>query len=574
MTLATKESSITMKEYDYIIVGAGSAGCVLANRLTADGVHSVLLLEAGGSDRNLFIRMPTALSYPMNDKRFNWSFDSEPEPSLDGRSLHCPRGKVLGGSSSINGMVYVRGHACDFDEWEQLGAKNWSYRDCLPYFKRSETWIGGANEYRGGDGPLATCAGNGMKLNPLYQAFIDAGVDAGYPATADTNAQQQEGFGPMHMTVKNGQRWSAANAYLDPVKKRSNLTILSKVFVRRLLLEGKQAIGVEYEKSSGPVHVKARKEVLLCAGSIGSPTLLQHSGIGPTDVLTKAGVTAVHDLPGVGCNLQDHLEVYFQFHCKLPITLNGQLGLVNKGLIGARWLLFKSGLGASNHFESCAFIRSRAGLQWPDIQYHFLPAAMRYDGASAVEGHGFQVHVGPNKPKSRGQVKITSNDPRDKPSILFNYLQHEQDREDWRRCILLTREIINQPAMDIYRGGEIQPGIDIQSDEAIDAWVKENVESAYHPSCTCKMGADDDPMAVVDSSCKVRGFEGLRVVDSSIMPSITNGNLNAPTIMLAEKAADMILGHTPLVAEDVEPWIDPQWQQRQRPNGPRRVTTK
>lgn len=574
MTLAVNNDSITMKEYDYIIVGAGSAGCVLANRLTADGVHTVLLLEAGGSDRNLFIRMPTALSYPMNNKRFNWFFDSEPEPSLGGRSLHCPRGKVLGGSSSINGMVYVRGHACDFDQWEQLGAKNWSYRDCLPYFKRSESWIGGANEYRGGDGPLATCAGNAMKLNPLYQAFIDAGVDAGYPATEDSNAQQQEGFGPMHMTVKNGQRWSAANAYLDPVKKRSNLTILTQVLVRKLLLDGKRAVGVEYEKHSEPVRVKARKEVLLCAGSIGSPTLLQHSGIGPTDVLTKASVATVHNLPGVGENLQDHLEVYFQFHCKKPITLNGKLDLISKGLIGARWLLFKSGLGASNHFESCAFIRSRAGLQWPDIQYHFLPAAMRYDGASAVDGHGFQVHVGPNKPKSRGQVKITSRDPRDKPSILFNYLQNDQDREDWRRCVLLTREIINQPALDDYRGDEIQPGVDIQSDEAIDAWVKENVESAYHPSCSCKMGADDDSMAVVDSFCRVRGIEGLRVVDSSIMPSIPNGNLNAPTIMLAEKAADMIMGKKPLDTIAVEPWIDPQWQQRQRPNVPRRVTEK
>jgi choline dehydrogenase len=561
-------------EYDYIIVGAGSAGCVLANRLSADSNNSVLLLEAGGSDANLFIRMPSALSYPMNNKRFNWFFESSPEPGLDGRSLHCPRGKVLGGSSSINGMVYVRGHAKDFDEWEDLGAENWSYRHCLPYFKRSESWIGGADTFRGGDGPLATNAGNAGKLNPLYQAFIDAGVDAGYPSTQDSNAHQQEGFGPMDMTVKNGQRWSAANAYLNPVKKRPNLTVISRALAHKVLLENKRATGVEYEHGRSVTQAMAKKEVILCGGSIGSPTLLQHSGIGPTDVLKEANILQQHELPGVGENLQDHLEVYFQFHCKQPITLNGKLDLISKGLIGARWLLFKNGLGATNHFESCAFIRSRAGIMWPDIQYHFLPAAMRYDGTSMVDGHGFQVHVGPNKPKSRGQVKVVSNNIPDKPSIQFNYLQHEQDRADWRQCVALTREIISQPAMDAYRGDEIQPGIEIQSDESVDQWVKNNVESAYHPSCSCKMGADDDHLAVVDSKCKVRGIAGLRVVDSSIMPTITNGNLNAPTIMIAEKASDMILGITPLEAPNVEPWIDPQWQQQQRANTPRRPASK
>ncbi len=558
------------EEFDYIIIGAGSAGCVLANRLSAETNTSVLLLEAGGSDRNLFIRMPSALSYPMKDTRFNWFFESEPEPELGGRRLHCPRGKVLGGSSSINGMVYVRGHACDFDEWADAGAAGWDYRHCLPYFKRSERWIGGGNAYRGGEGPLATCGGNEGKLNPLYQAFIDAGIEAGYPYTPDTNAAQQEGFGPMDMTVGNGIRCSAATAYLHPVKNRSNLTVISKALTHRVLLEGKRATGVEYERGGSIRQARARREVICSAGSIGSPALLQLSGIGPANVLADAGIGLQHELPGVGENLQDHLEVYFQFRCRQPITINGKMGLFSKGLIGARWLLMRDGLGATNHFESCAFIRSRKGLKWPDIQYHFLPAAMRYDGTSMVDGHGFQVHVGPNKPRSRGHVRVTSGDPRAKPSILFNYLQHEQDRRDWRQCIRLTREIMHQPAMDAYRDDEIQPGVNINDDTSIDEWVRNNVESAYHPSCSCKMGADDDPLAVVDSECRVRGVDNLRVVDSSIMPTITNGNLNAPTIMLAEKASDIILGKPALVDNTAEPWTDPEWEYRQRTGVPRR----
>ena len=547
--------------YDYIIVGAGSAGCVLANRLSEDSSNKVLLLETGGSDKSIFIKMPTALSIPMNTDKYAWQFHTQPEPYLDNREMHCPRGKVLGGSSSINGMVYVRGHAKDFDEWQQHGANGWDYQSCLPYFQKAESFYLGENAYRGGKGPLGVNNGNEMQ-NPLYTTFIKAGVEAGYASTDDYNASQQEGFGPMHMTVKNGVRSSASREYLDPVKSRSNLTVITGALAQKVILDGKKATGIEYKVNGNVQTAHAAKEVVLSAGPIGSPHILQLSGIGDKDILEKAGVEVKHHLPGVGQNLQDHLEFYFQYKCKQPITLNGKLGLISKGLIGAKWLLTRKGLGATNHFESCAFIRSKPGVEWPDIQYHFLPAAMRYDGRSAFAGHGFQVHVGHNKPKSRGSVTIQSANPEQPPQILFNYLQHKDDIEGFRACVRLTRDIIEQSAFDDYRDEEIQPGKHIQTDEEIDAFVRQAVESAYHPSCSCKMGEDD--MAVVNSNTQVHGIESLRVVDSSIFPTVPNGNLNAPTIMVAEKAADIILGNVALQKANADVAMTQNWQETQR----------
>ena len=550
------------ENFDYIIVGAGSAGCVLSDRLTADGHNRVLLLEYGGSDRSIFIQMPSALSIPMNMEKFNWFYHTDPEPNLGGRRMHTPRGKVLGGSSSINGLVYIRGNAQDFEGWSAQGAAGWAYRDVLPYFRRAEKRQEGGNDYRGDSGKLQTRYGS--VSNPLHAAWLAAAGEAGYPATADVNGFQQEGFGRMDMTVDGGRRSSAANAYLRPVLGRPNLRVLTHALATRIVFEGRKAVSVEYTYGGTTHRVRANREVILSGGPINSPQLLKLSGVGPPEELRAHGIPVVHELPGVGENLQDHLEFYFQVACKEPITLYSSINLWSRALIGARWLLRKDGLGATNHFETCGFIRSRAGVSYPDIQYHFLPMAVAYDGSTLAQEHGFQAHVGPMRSKSRGWVRLASTNPLDKPNILFNYLSEPDDWTEMRACVRLTREIFAQPAFDRYRGREIQPRMDVQSDEQIDAFIRAKVESAYHPSCSCKMGAPDDRMAVVAPDTRVYGLDGLRVVDSSIMPSVTTGNLNAPTIMLAEKAADHILGRGLLAPENAPFYTAPNWRAAQR----------
>nr|WP_312969027.1 choline dehydrogenase [Brucella intermedia] len=544
-------------EADFVIIGSGSAGSAMAYRLSEDGRYSVIVIEYGVPDVGPLIQMPAALSFPMNMETYDWGFSTEPEPHIGGRSLVTPRGKVLGGSSSINGMVYVRGHARDYDHWSESGARGWAYADVLPYFKRMENSSGGQEGWRGTSGPLYIQ--RGKRDNPLFHAFVEAGHQAGFEVTEDYNGEKQEGFGPMEQTIHNGRRWSAANAYLKPALKRPNVRLV-KGLARKIVLEGKRAVGVEIEAGRTFSTIRARREVIIAASSINSPKLLMLSGIGPAAHLKDHGIEVVADRPGVGQNLQDHLEVYIQQECTQPITLYSKLNLFSKARIGAEWLFFKTGDGATNHFESAAFVRSKAGVEYPDIQYHFLPVAIRYDGKAAAQSHGFQAHVGPMRSKSRGSVTLRSANPREKPVIKFNYMSHEDDWADFRHCVRLTREIFGQAAFDPYRGAEIQPGAQVQSDDEIDNFIREHVESAFHPCGTCKMGALDDPMAVVDAECKVIGVEGLRVADSSIFPRITNGNLNGPSIMVGEKASDHILGRTPLARSNQEPWINPRWQ--------------
>jgi len=553
---------VTEETFDYVIVGAGSAGCVLADRLTESGQDSVLLLEYGGSDRSVWIQMPSALNIPLNMPRYDWRYYTEPEPNLNNRRLHTPRGKVLGGSSSINGLVYVRGNPLDFERWETQGAAGWGYGDVLPYFRRAEAYAGGGNEYRGADGKLATR--RGLLDNPLHAAWLSAGREAGYPYSADMNCFQQEGLAHMDMTVGNGRRCSAANAYLRPAMRRPNLAVRTHALATAVQFAGRRAIGVRYQRGGAAHAARVRREVIVCAGSINSPQLLKLSGVGPGGELAALGIATVHDLPGVGENLQDHLEFYFQVASREPVTLYSQMSLWRRALIGARWLLTHDGLGASNHFETGGFIRSRAGVRYPDIQFHFLPLAVSYDGSSLAREHGFQAHVGPMRSQSQGSVRLRSAAPTDKPIISFNYMSRAEDWLEMRACVRLTREIFAQPAFDRYRGREIQPGEPVRTDEEIDAFIREKVESAYHPSCTCKMGSVSDPMAVVDKEARVIGVEALRVVDSSIMPSITTGNLNAPTIMLAEKAADHIRGRSLLPRASAPYYIAPEWESRQR----------
>ena len=552
-------------EADYIIVGAGSAGCALAYRLSEAG-KSVLVIEHGGSDAGPLIQMPGALSYPMNMPLYDWGYQTEPEPQLDNRRLAAPRGKVIGGSSSINGMVYVCGHALDFDHWREAGCEGWGFADVLPYFKRMECWHdgghGGDPAWRGHEGPLHVS--RGRMANPLTRAFIKAGIEAGYEATSDYNGEKQEGFGPFEMTVWKGRRWSAANAYLRPALKRPNCRLM-RALVQKVVLDEGRATGVEVVARGGRREVvRARAEVILAASAFNSPKLLMLSGIGPGAHLAEHGIPVIAERPGVGANLQDHLELYVQMAASQPVSLYKYWNLFGKAWVGLRWLLGKRGPGASNQFESCGFIRSEAGIAYPDIQFHFLPIAVRYDGRAAAEGHGFQAHVGPMRSPSRGAVSLRSADPAVPPVIRFNYMSTARDWQEFRRCIRLTREIFAQPAFAPFVKHEIQPGAEVQSDEALDAFIRAHAESAYHPCGSCRMGRADDPDAVVDPEARVIGVERLRVADSSIFPRIPNGNINAPSIMVGEKISDHILGRPPLPPDNSRPWIHPRWQTAQR----------
>ena len=547
---------------DYIIVGAGSAGCVLANRLTEDSSVSVELVETGPKDRSWMLQMPAAFSRPLLSERFNWAYRTRPEPYLNEREMDCPRGRVIGGSSSINGMCYVRGHALDYDRWaEETGDPAWSYSHCLPYFRKAETRVDGADDYHGDQGPLvvttAPCE------NPLFQTFIEAGVEAGYGYTEDQNGYRQEGFGPMFMTVKDGVRWSTAKAYLDPISsQRNNLKISRSVLVTRVLFSGNRAIGIEIFKKGRFSIIHCDREVILCGGSINSPQLLHLSGIGPADLLKKIDVRCLIDLPGVGENLQDHLEVYVQHSCKEEISLYPALKFHVQARVLLQWMFTKKGWGTSNHFEAGAFIRSRAGIRHPNLQYHFFPVAANYDGRAPVKGHGFQAHMGPMRPTSRGFVRTTSKDPRKPPAIQFNYMQTEQDRQEMIEGVRLTREIFAQKAFDRYRGPELAPGASAQSDDEIMEFVRSRGESAYHPTSTCKMGRGET--AVVDPEGRVHGAENLRVIDASIMPSVVSGNTNAPTIMMAEKLADKIRQVEPLAPSDAPHFVAGSWETEQR----------
>jgi choline dehydrogenase len=537
--------------YDVIIVGGGSAGCALAARISADPSTSVLVLEAGRSDSILdpYIHMPAALTFPIGNKRYDWMYSSEPEPHMLNRRITAGRGKLLGGSSSINGMIFQRGNPLDYERWAaDPGMQDWDFAHCLPYFKRMETCLAGADEYRGGSGPLLL--ERGPVSNPLFGAFFEAVQQAGYPITSDVNGYQQEGFAAFDRNVKRGRRWSAARAYLHPVMHRPNLTVRTRAQVARVVMDDTRAIGVEVlERGGGTTRILAG-EVILSGGAFNTPQLLQLSGIGDAEHLRSVGVEPVHHLPGVGQNLQDHLEVYVQHACTQPVSLNPNLKFWKRPFIGAQWLFLRSGPGASNHFEGGGFTRSNDEVDYPNLMFHFLPIAVRYDGTAPAGGHGYQVHIGPMYSDSRGSVAIRSSDPSQAPALRFNYLSTEQDKREWVEAIAVARSILGQDAFAQFSGGEISPGPEVSTDEQILDWVRTDGETAYHPSCTARMGIDE--MSVVDpSSMRVRGVEGLRVVDASAMPYVTNGNIYAPVMMMAEKAADLIMGNEPLAAEHV-----------------------
>ena len=534
---------------DYIIIGAGSAGCVLANRLSEDAGTTIRVLEAGPMDRSLYaLRMPAAYSVPLGNDRYDWAYRSEPEPYLNGQSLSCPRGRVVGGSSSINGLVYFRGNPLDYDGWATNQLTGWTFAHCLPYFKRMETCDRGGNEFRGGDGPLEITTAS--DLGPLHRAYIEAGIQAGYPFTEDVNGYQQEGFFVMERTAKDGRRNSAARAYLHPALKRPNLSLQAKVLVERIEFEGKRATGVTYIKDGRRSTVRADREVILSGGAFNSPQILLRSGVGNADELRTLGLDVVTHLPGVGQNLQDHLDYFIQYECKQPVSLYPAVTGIGRLRVGFRWLLTHSGIGATNLIEAGAFFRSRPGIEYPNLQHHFLAVAMNADGTSPARGHSFQVHLSQMRPTSTGFVKLESADPYEQPRIRFNHLRTENDRLEIREGVRLTREVIDQAAMSPYRGREIAPGNHVQSDDDLDAFARANAQTSHHPACTCKMGYDD--MAVVDGEARVHGLEGLRVVDASIMPKIVSANLNGPTIMLAEKASDLIRGKSPLAPDHRE----------------------
>ncbi|WP_256597949.1 choline dehydrogenase [Pseudomonas sp. XWY-1] len=548
-------------QYDYVIVGSGSAGAVVSYRLAAAG-HKVLVLEAGGSDWGPILQMPSALQVSMSIKRYNWDYSSVPQKNLKNRVLFCPRGKVIGGSSSINGMVYVRGHARDFDSWEVLGAQGWSYQNVLPYFMRMEKSHAGEKGWRGTDGPMHVT--RGTLENPLYKAFIDAGVEAGYNRTQDYNGSCGEGFGAMERTVYNGRRWSTASAYLRPALETGNVTLIKHALVNKVIISEKTARGVAYSKGGDSFEVFANKEVILCAGAINTPKLLELSGVGRADVLLRNGIDLVHELPGVGENMQDHPEVIMQWHCKKPITLNKHNNVLSKAFIGAQWLLTKEGLGATNHFEACAFIRDRAGIEYPNLEFHFMPAAIQYDGTAIEQKHGFQIMVASARPLSRGSTHIQSSDPDVSPRIDYNFYDHPDDIVEIRNGIRLAREVIGMPAMNQFAGEELLPGAGYETDEQIDQFILEHTGSAYHPCGTCVMGDPANPMTVVDPECRVVGLMNLRVIDSSIIPLVPMGNINAPSIMIGEKGADHVLGIAPIAPATRQPIFVENWQSKQR----------